>query len=223
LPGHSDAPLLLRTRTTRCEQQDERGEGIFTSDYGGSGPGHAEVKYCGRARSTASNSRRFGDDLPGPSVRKVSPWFGEHPVRATQHQNDSTARGDGDLLPELVAAMVEVGLADVGVSGREKRGLGRVSYSFIALGVEGQRPGEVMGSSPISLAAIRHRRQSAIGGEVGECGAVSTGPPVSGKRGAMRARESNASGEGDPHVGADGQLSCARRRERPVDPPVSVT
>jgi hypothetical protein len=62
--------------------------------------------------------------------------------------------------------MVEVGLADVGVSGREKRGLGRVSYSFIALGIEGQRQGEVMGSSPISLAAIRHRRQSAIGDEV---------------------------------------------------------
>jgi hypothetical protein len=27
------------------------------------------------------------------------------------------------------------------------------------------------------------------------------------------ARESNVSGEGDPHVGADGQLSCARWTE----------
>jgi hypothetical protein len=92
-------------------------------------------------------------------VRKVSPRFGECPVRATQHQNDNTAPGDGDLLPELVAAMVAMGLADVGMSAREKRGLGRLSYSFIELGVEGQRPGEVMGSNSISPAAIRHRRR----------------------------------------------------------------
>jgi hypothetical protein len=46
----------LWTGATRCERQDERGEVVFTLDYGGSGSGHTEVSFRGGAWTTASNS-----------------------------------------------------------------------------------------------------------------------------------------------------------------------
>jgi hypothetical protein len=56
--------------------QSERDEGYLTSDFGAEAPGDDKVRLRGGVATPASNSRRAGARLHGPSARMVSPDTG---------------------------------------------------------------------------------------------------------------------------------------------------